>query len=84
MKRLQFTNAADPGVIEVLSPVSGQRTHLHRAPMTASSRRIALFPREGGQLFEVPHLGFTLETMAFGVCGMASFALILMLLLKVS
>jgi len=84
MKTLQFTNRIDPGVIEVLSPISGQRTHIRRAPTTGSSQRIALFPGEGGRLFKVPQLGYTLETMAFGVCGMAAFALILMLLLKVS
>ena len=83
MKTLQFTNGIDPGVVEVLSPISGQRAHIHRTPMTGSSRRIALFPGEGGQVIKVPQLGYTLETMAFGVCGIASFALILMLLLNV-
>jgi hypothetical protein len=83
MKTLQFTNGIDPGVVEVLSPISGQRAHIHRAPMTGSSRRIALFPGEGGQVIKVPQLGYTLEAMAFGVCGIASFALILMLLLNV-
>jgi hypothetical protein len=84
MNTLQFTNGIDPGVVEVLSPISGQRAHFHRARMTGSSRGIALFPGQGGQLIKVAQFGYTLETMAFGVCGIASFALILMLLLKVS
>jgi hypothetical protein len=32
---------------------------------------------------KIPQLGYALETFAFGVCGIASFALILMLLLTV-
>ena len=84
MKTLQFTDGIDPGVAEVLSPISGQRSHIHWARMTGFSRRIVLFPGEDGQVIKVPQLGYTLETMAFGVCGIASFTLILMLLLKVS
>ena len=83
MNTLQFPNGIDPGVVAVVSPISGQRVRVHRARMTGSPRRIAFFPREGGQLIKVPQFGYTLEAMAFGVCGIASFALILMLLLKV-
>lgn len=83
MKTLQFTNGIIPGVAEVLSPITGQRTYVHRARMTGFSRRIALFPGEGEQVIKVPQLGYRLETMAFGVCGIASFALILMLLLRI-
>lgn len=83
MKTLQFTDGIDPGVVEALSPITGQRALIHRARMTGFSRQIALFPGVGGQVIKVPQLGYTLETMAFAVCGIASFALILMLLLKV-
>jgi hypothetical protein len=83
MKTLQFTNGIDPSVAEVMSPFSGQRAHIHRARMSGLTRRIALFPSDGGQLMQVPQLGYTLETMAFGVCGIASLALILMILLRV-
>ena len=84
MSTLQFTNSVDPGVVEVLSPISGQRAQIRRARMTGSFGRIALFPTEGGQVIKIPQLGYTLETMVFGVCGIAAFALILMLILKVS
>ena len=84
MKTLQFTNGIDPSVAEMMSPFSGQRARTHRARMSGLARRIALFPVEGGHLMKVPQLGYTLETMAFCVCGIASFALILMLLLRVS
>jgi hypothetical protein len=84
MKTLQFTNGIDPSVAEVLSPFSGQRAHVHRARIAGLTRKIALFPRENAQLMKVPQLGYALETLAFGVCGIASFALILMLLLTVS
>jgi hypothetical protein len=84
MNKLQFTNGIDPGVAEVLSPFSGQRAQVHRARMSSLARKIALFPREDSQLMKIPQLGYALETMAFGVFGIASFALILMPLLKVS
>jgi hypothetical protein len=84
MKRVQFTNGVDPSVAEVLSPFSGQPAHVHRARMTSFARTIALFPRENSQLMKVPQLGYAFETLAFGVCGIASFALILMLVLTVS
>jgi len=84
MKMLQFTNGIDPSVAEVLSPFSGQPAHVHRARMAGLARKIALFPGENAQLMKVPQLGYALETLAFSVCGIASFALILMLLLTVS
>ena len=83
MKTLQFTNGIDPSVAEVLSRFSGQLTYVHRARMTSLARKIALFPRENAQLMKIPQLGYVLETLAFGVYGIASFALILMLLLTV-
>jgi hypothetical protein len=84
MKTLLFTNGINPSVAEVLSPFSGQLVHVHRARMAGLARKIALFPRENTQLMKIPQLGYGLETLAFGVCGIASFALILMLLLKIS
>ncbi len=84
MKTLQFTNGIDPGVVEVLLPFSGQPAYVHRARMANLARKIALFPRENAQLMKIPQLGYVLEMLAFGVCGIASFALILMLLLTVS
>jgi hypothetical protein len=32
----------------------------------------------------VPQLGYSLETLAFGICGVASFALMLMIVLGVN
>jgi hypothetical protein len=84
MKTLRFTNGTDPSVAEVLSLFSGQPAHVHQARMPDFGRRIVLFSGEDAQVMKVPRLGDTLETLAFGVCGIASFALILMLLLKVS
>jgi hypothetical protein len=84
MKTLQFTNGTEPSVAEVLSPFSGQPVHVHRGRMSNFARRIVLFAGEDTQVMKVPQLGYTLETLAFGVCGIASFALILMLLLTVS
>jgi hypothetical protein len=84
MKTHQFTNGTDPGVAEVLSPFSGQRRHDQQARMSGLGQRIVLFTGEAAQVMKIPQLGYTLETLAFGVCGIASFALILMLLLKVS
>jgi hypothetical protein len=84
MKTIRFTNGIEPSVAEVLSPFSGQRARVHRARMSGSARKIALFPGGNGQLMKVPQLGYAFETMAFGVCGIASFALILMLLVKAS
>jgi hypothetical protein len=83
MKTLRFTNGIDPSVA-VLSPFSGQPVHVHQARLSNLARRIVLFSGEDAQVMKVPQLGYTLETLAFGVCGIASFALILMLLLKVS
>jgi hypothetical protein len=84
MKTLQFTNGTDSSVAEVLSPFSGQPVHFHQRRMSSFARRIVLFTGEDAQVMKVPQLGYTLETLAFGVCGIASFALILMLLLTVS
>ena len=84
MKTLQFTNGTDRSVAEVLSPFSGQPVQVHQARLSNFARRIVLFAGEDTQVMKVPQLGYTLETLAFGVCGIASFALILMLLLTVS
>ena len=84
MKTPQFTNGTDPSVTDVLSPFSGQRAHVHQARRSGLVRKIALFSGENGQLMVVPQLGYALETMAFTVFGIASFALILMPFLKVS
>jgi hypothetical protein len=84
MNEVQFTNGIDPGVAEVLSPFSGQQAQVHRTRMSSLARKIALFPRENAQIMKIPQLGYALETTAFAVCGIASFALILMPLLKVS
>jgi hypothetical protein len=84
MKTLQFTNGTEPSVAEVLSPFSGQPVHVRQARMANFARRIVLFASEDAQVMKVPQLGYTLEALAFGVCGIASFALILMLLLTVS
>jgi hypothetical protein len=84
MKTLRFTNGTDPSVAEVPSLFSGQPAHVHQARMSNFARRIVLFANEDAQVMKVPQLGYTLETLVFGVCGIASFALILMLLLTVS
>jgi hypothetical protein len=84
MKRIQFTRGADPGVTEVLSPLGGQIPWVHRLAGPIYPKSIALFPGGGPQLIRVPQIGYSLETLAFAVCGAASFALMLMIVLGVN
>jgi hypothetical protein len=84
MKRIQFSNNTDPGVIEVLSPISGQVPRVYRIAPVGHPKPIVLFPGNGPQLMRVPQLGYSLETLAFGICGAASFALMLMIVLGVN
>lgn len=84
MKKIQFSGGADPGVAEVLSPFSGQVPRVHRVSFAGYPKSIILFPRVRSQLMRVPQLGYSLETLAFGICGAASFALLLMIILGVN
>jgi hypothetical protein len=84
MKSIQFSKGADPGVTEVLSPLSGQVPRVRRLAVAGYSKSIVLFPGSEGHLMRVPQLGYSLETLAFGVCGAASFALMLMVVLGVN
>jgi hypothetical protein len=84
MKRIQFSKGTDPGVTEVLSPLSGQVPRVRRVAVAGYSNPIVLFPGSGPQLMKVPQLGYSLETLAFGICGVASFALMLMIVLGVN
>jgi hypothetical protein len=83
MKRIQFSKGTDPGVTEVLSPLSGQVPLVYQA-VVAGHSKIALFPGSGPQLMRVPQIGYSLETLAFTVCGAASLALMLMTVLGVN
>ena len=83
MKRIQFTRGIDPGATEVLTPLSGQVPRAHRVAGASYPKSIVLFPGSGPQLIRVPQLGYSLETLAFAVCGAASFALLLMTVLGV-
>ena len=84
MKRIQFSKRTVPGVTEVFSPLSGQFPLVRRVAAASYPKSIALFPGSGPQLMTVPQLGYSLETLAFAVCGAASFALMLMTVLGVS
>jgi hypothetical protein len=84
MRRIQFSKSAVPGVTEVLSPLSGQFPLAHRATAAGYPEAIALFPGSEPQLMTVPQFGYSLETLAFAVCGVASFALMLMTVLGVN
>jgi hypothetical protein len=84
MKRIQFSKGTDPSVAEVLSPLSGQFPLVHRAVVAGRPTTLALFPGSEPQLMRVPHLGYSLETLAFAICGAASFALMLMTVLGVN
>jgi hypothetical protein len=84
MKRIQFSNGTDPGAIEVLSPLSGQVPRVHRIAPSGHPKSIVLFSGNGSQLMRVPQLGYCLETLAFSICGAASFALMLMIVLGVN
>jgi hypothetical protein len=81
MKTIRFSDTTDPALPEVLSPFSGQfPSALHAR---SSCPTIILFPGNGAQIMRVPQLGYSLETLAFGICGAASFALLLMIALGV-
>jgi hypothetical protein len=84
MKRIQFSKGADPGVAEVLSPLTGQDPRVHRFGAAEYPKSIVLFPGNRPQLMRVPQLGYSLETVAFAICGAASFALMLMIVLGVN
>ena len=84
IKRIQFSNGIYPGVTEVLSPLSGQVPLVHRPVGASSPKSIVLFPGNGSQLMRVPQSGYSLETLAFAICGVASFALMLMTVLGVN
>jgi hypothetical protein len=84
MGRIQFSKGTVPGVTEVLSPLSGEFPLVHRATATGYPKPIVLFPGSEPQLMTVPQLGYSLETVAFAVCGVASFALMLMTVLGVN
>ena len=84
MKRTQFSKGTDPGVAEVLSPLSGQVPRMYRFGAASYAKSIVLFPGNGPQLMRVPQLGYSLEMMAFAICGAASFALMLMIVLGVN
>jgi hypothetical protein len=84
MKRIQFSKGTGPGVTEVLSPLSGQFPLVHRVTAAGHLKPIALFPMSEPQLMRVPQLGYSLETLAFALCGAASFALMLMTILGVN
>ena len=82
-KKIQFSKGTNPGVAEVLSPLSGQVPRVHRLVGTGYPKPIVLFSENGSQLMRVPQLGYSLETLAFAICGAASFALMLMIVLGV-
>ena len=84
MNRIQFSKGTDPGVIEVLSPLSGQIPRVHRHFVAASPKPVALLPGTRAQLMRVPQYGYSLETLAFGICGAASLAMLLITLLGVN
>ncbi|MBV9731699.1 MAG: hypothetical protein JO275_02920 [Verrucomicrobia bacterium] len=84
MKRIQFSMGTDPGVAEVLSPFSGQVPRVHRFAAADYPKSIVLFPGSRPQLMRVPQLGYSLETLAFAVCGAASLALMLITVLGVN
>jgi hypothetical protein len=84
MKRIQFSKDTDPSVAEVLSPLGGQVRRVYRVAGADYPKSIVLFPANGSQLMRVPQLGYSLETLAFAVCGAASFALMLMIVLGVN
>jgi hypothetical protein len=84
MNKIQFSKGTDPGATEVLSPLSGHLPRVHRHFVAGSPKPIALFPGSGAQLMRVPQFGYSLETLAFGICGAASLALLLITVLRVN
>jgi hypothetical protein len=84
MNKIQFSKGTDPGATEVLSPLSGHLPRVHRHFVAGSTRPIALFPGSGDQLMRVPRFEYSLETVAFGICGAASLVLLLIAILGVN
>ena len=84
MNKIQFSKGTDPGVAEVLSPLSGHLPRVHRRFVAGSPKTIALFPGSEAQLMRVPQVGYSLETLAFGICATASLALLLIAVLGVN
>ena len=84
MNKIQFSKGTDPAVVEVLTPFSGQLARVHRRSNAGTPRPLVLFPRSGAQLMRIPQLGYSLEDVAFGICGGASLALLLMTVLGVN
>jgi hypothetical protein len=84
MNKIQFSTRTDPGATEVLSPLSGHLPRAHRHFVSGSPKPMALFPGSGAQLMRVPQFGYSLETLAFGICGAASLALLLITVLRVN
>lgn len=83
MNKIQFSRGTDPGATDVLSPFSGHLPRVHPHFVAGSPKPIALFELSGDQRMKVPQFGHSLETLAFGVCGAASFAALLITVLKV-
>jgi hypothetical protein len=83
-KRIQFAKGTEPGAAEVWSPFTGQARRVHRFAGVGYPESIVLFPGNEPQLMRVPQLGYSLETLAFAICGAASFALMLMIVLGVN
>ena len=84
MNKIQFSKGTDPAVIELFSPFSGQLGRVHRHSSARSRKPIVLLPRSGAQLMRVPHLGYSLENVAFGIFGIASLTVLLMSVLGVN
>jgi hypothetical protein len=83
MKTIQFSKGINPGVTEVLSPLGGYVPRVHQFGGATYPKSVLLFPVNGSQLMRVPQLSYSLETLAFAICGGASFALMLMTALGV-
>jgi hypothetical protein len=84
IKKIQFSKGTDPGAAGARSPLSGRVRRVHLLAGAVYPKSIVLFPGNGPQLMRVPQLGYSLETLAFAVCGGASFALVLMIVLGVN
>ena len=84
MNKIQFSKGTDPAVVEVLTPFSGQIALVHRHSKATTPKPVVLFSRSGAQLMRIPQLGYSLENVAFGICGGASLALLLMTVLGVN
>jgi hypothetical protein len=84
IKRIQFSKGTDPDATEVWSRLSGRVRRVRPLAGAGYPKSIVLFPGNGPQLMRVPQLGYSLETLAFAICGAASFALMLMIVLGVN